>query len=135
MDKDGYQLLKDCKEEVKDGVREAIDEYIELNPDCDKGEVERQIDYSGRITEIYDSAVPIYTSDIMLIGSVSDVYSREPECGPAFDGSPTPQNIIAGIIYDILSETAWEELREYLEELENEGKFDEEEDDDEEEEE
>jgi len=43
----------------------------------------------------------------------------EPEVGPAFDGSPTPVNIIAGNIYDRLLEAAydeWYEVKDLLEE-------------------
>ena len=51
--------------------------------------------------EIADSAVPVYYNRIAEVGA-SDLalILDEPEIGPAFDGSPTPVNIIAANIYE-----------------------------------
>jgi hypothetical protein len=130
MSDEGYKLLKECKDSVKEQVREAIDDYIRENPDDDREDIEQNIDYSGTITEIYDGAVPVYYSEIMEIGNVPEVYNHENELGPAFDGTPTPMNILAGAIYEILYEVAWEEISDYLDELEEAGKFDEKDDED-----
>ena len=51
--------------------------------------------------EIADGAVPVYYNRIAEVGA-SDLalILDEPEIGPAFDGSPTPVNIIAANIYE-----------------------------------
>ena len=72
-----------------------------------------------RATEIADSAVPIYTHEIMEAATESiDIATGEPECGPAFDGSPTPSNIIAGNLYDLASNIAHNRLAERQREAE-----------------
>jgi hypothetical protein len=67
--------------------------------------------------------VPVYTSDIMALASVGEIYGHENELGPAFDGKPRPENIIATSIYEVLEETGYDELRSYLDKLDKEGKF------------
>ena len=63
------------------------------------------------VTEMVDMAVPIYTSEIMRLAADDPwLASTEPEVGPAFDGSPTPVNVIAGNIYDRLCVAGFEEL-------------------------
>jgi len=126
MSSEGEKLLDDAIENTKEMVRDAVDEYLEENNqdyDLEPDDVLNSIDDNGRITDIYDSNVPTYTQDIMEIGTLPEVYNREPELGPAFGGEPTPKNIIAAVIYEILSEEAWEELRRYLDELEENGAF------------
>jgi hypothetical protein len=130
-EKTAYQELFDLKEMVRDEVKTAIDEFIEENPDYDKDDIRNSIDDNGRITEMVDSSVPIYNYDIMKLGTLTEVWAHENELGPAFDGTPTPVNTLATAIYEILQETAWEYVDEYLDELENDGKFDEEDEDEE----
>ena len=51
--------------------------------------------------EIADGAVPVYYDRIAEVGASDlDLIRDEPEIGPAFDGSPTPVNIIAANIYE-----------------------------------
>ena len=109
-DKSAEEMLEDCKDSVRTEVREAIDNYIEENPDEDVDQIRDRIDDSGGITEIYDGCTPIYNYDIMKIGSLPEVFGHENELGPAFDGTLTPVNISAGAIDEILSEVAWEEV-------------------------
>lgn len=115
--------LRALKQEVEEAVREAIDQYIKDHPDESRSNVEDRINDDGTITEIYDSSVPIYNGEIMDLGSLPEVFNHENELGPAFDGSPTPVNIVAGSLYEILEETAFEETRNYLDGLEKDGKF------------
>ena len=64
-----------------------------------------------RIVEMIDGWVPVYTAEIMRIAADDPwLATAEPEVGPAFDGSPTPVNVIAGNIYDRLSAAGFEEL-------------------------
>ena len=117
------EAFQEIVDSVRQDVRTAIDDYMKDNPDEDRDQIEGSIDDNGAITEIYDGAVPVYTGDIMEIGSLPEVYNHVNDLGPAFDGESTPSNIIATSIYEILAEEANEQLHEYLDELENEGKF------------
>ena len=59
------------------------------------------------ITDFVDSAVPIYNSELLkLAANDTALACDEPDIGPAFDGSPTPVNIIAANVYERLSEVA-----------------------------
>ena len=81
-------------------VEENIKEHFEYDPDGDPGDV---------AFEIADSLVPVYTGDILDMAA--DDYNLAvdaPELGPAFDGSPTPVNIIAANIFDRLYAEAQE---------------------------
>ena len=94
------ETLYDLEQEV----RESIREWATDNPDND------DIDYDGSLHEIVDGAVPLYTGDLMQLAAENiSLATDEPELGPAFDGSPTPVNIVAANIYEHLSNIAWEE--------------------------
>ena len=53
------------------------------------------------IHEIADSSVPVYTRDLMQL-AVDNIglATTEPDLGAAFDGKPTPANIIAANVYE-----------------------------------
>ena len=78
------------------------------------------------ISEITDSSVPVYTYDILqcAVDNMS-LATNESELGPAFDGSPTPTNIIAANIYEYIHQELWDAWNvyedEWLEELEEEN--------------
>lgn len=60
------------------------------------------------IAEIADTSVPMYNGTLLELASKEhELALAEPECGPAFDGSPTPINIIAANIYEAISEHLW----------------------------
>ena len=67
------------------------------------------------LTELADGWTPIYTSDILAYAA-NDIAlaTAEPEVGPAFDGSPTPVNIIAANIYERLQAVAFEVWQDIL---------------------
>jgi hypothetical protein len=72
------------------------------------------------LTEMADAWVPIYTSDLMdLAADNIDFAVLEPEIGPAFDGTPTPVNIVAANIYEALSEAIGDEWRMVQAEMED----------------
>ena len=86
--------------ELEQNVCEAVDEWI---------------DHSGwpqypsdMIQEIVEAWLPLYTYDLLTLAR-ENLYlaTAEPELGPAFDGSPTPINIIAANVYEYLWEKAW----------------------------
>lgn len=88
-------------------VREELREWAKENPD------NTDPDYDGSLSEMADSAVPIYTSDLMQMAADDiSLATDEPEIGPAFDGSPTPVNIVAANVYERLTAALWEEWRE-----------------------
>lgn len=73
------------------------------------------------IHETADGAVPIYTSHILGLAADSpNLAVQEPELGPAFDGTPTPVNIIAANIYERLQDVCWDEWERIKKETEDE---------------
>ena len=99
--------LYDLEEEVRQEVRA----WAEDHPNND------DIDYDGSLYGIVDSAVPIYTGDLMeLAANNIALASDKPELGPAFDGAPTPVNIVAANVYEHLSGVAWVEWQTILDE-------------------
>lgn len=61
------------------------------------------------IHEIADTSVPVYTGDLLRLAAENlALATDDPECGPAFDGSPTPVNIIAANVYEHLERKLWD---------------------------
>jgi hypothetical protein len=90
---DLYDLVKSACEELQ--------EWIDENPGDDEPH--------DRIFEIADSHVPVYNSDIIQCAADNiSLAVDEPELGPAFDGSPTPINIIAANIFEYIEAELWE---------------------------
>ena len=88
--------------DMADSVLVAVDE-IDLSDDYPEDQA----------TEAADGAVPVMSWDIMQAVSESlELATTEPEIGPAFDGSPTPVNIAAGVLYDLCSNIAHSRLAE-----------------------
>jgi len=76
-------------------------------------------DWSDIIHEIADGMVPVYTSDIMECArNDNSLATVEPELGPAFDGTPTPINIIAANIFERIEEALWKEYQTFIDEME-----------------
>lgn len=72
---------------------------------------------SDVIHEIADSSVPVYTGELLeLANDDNTLATDEPELGPAFDGTPTPVNIIAANVYERLTAALWDAWREFDEE-------------------
>ncbi len=88
--------------DIIDGAREELREWCKNDPDCDPTD--------EAIHEIADGAVPIYISDLMemAVNSIS-LATATPELGPAFDGTPTPVNIIAANVYEAVETALYEE--------------------------
>ena len=87
---------------------EELDEWIKENPGDDEPH--------DRIFEIADSWVPIYTYDIIMCAADNiSLAVDEPELGPAFDGSPTPVNIIAANIFEYIEAALWEYFEDHKE--------------------
>ena len=91
------------------GARADLDERIAYDPDVLDDEPH------DLVFEIADSNTPIYYSDLMDVASSDyDMILTEPSIGPAFDGEPTPINIIAANIYEAICADLfqyWEQLQ------------------------
>jgi hypothetical protein len=66
------------------------------------------------IFEIADSSVPVYNYDLLQLAA-ENLYLGvdEPELGPAFDGSPTPCNIIAANVFEHVEGELWEDWNDH----------------------
>ena len=92
-------------QELRQHARENLDEAREYGI----------AEIADTVHEIADGLVPIYTSDLMQLAADNlDLATDTPELGPAFDGSPTPANIVAANVYEWLTAEVWE----YASELE-----------------
>ena len=101
-------------QDLIDGAIEEFKDRIADNPDYYRGGGEPHDD----ISEIADSSVPVYHSDLLelAIGD-NELATSEPEIGPAFDGAPTPVNIIAGNVYEAIEAGLWEYWNENKDEI------------------
>ena len=119
---EGYTMqgiIQDAKQELEQRVRD-------MKPE-DRAAFLEDPDYSGVLSEITDSSVPVYTSDLMDLGaSDNNLATDTPELGPAFDGSPTPSNIIAANIYERVQQALYEYVEELKKSLPETGHFDDE---------
>ena len=68
---------------------------------------------NGILHEFADGAVPIYNYDLLQLATdlTNGLALTEPEIGPAFDGTPTPINIIAANVYEAVEAELHEEWR------------------------
>ena len=99
------ETLWDLEQMVRSEIREEAKELLEEPYPED------------RLNEIVDSSVPIYNYDLLQMAANNmDLALVEPELGPAFDGTPTPVNIIAANIYEALQEVAYNEWQKVQEE-------------------
>ena len=73
------------------------------------------------IHEVADGAVPGYNYDLLQLAAdlSNGLALTTPEIGPAFDGTPTPINIIAANVYEAVEAALWEEWRRAQEERED----------------
>ena len=100
MNEYALERLDECDpdeiaEVVLSGDVEDMNKLIELDSDI--------------IHEFADGTTPIYHRDLLevAINSIGSIATSVPELGPAFDGRPTPTNIIAANIYELLCEEMW----------------------------
>ena len=95
---------------------EGLQAWCVDNPDSDPTD-------NGRLHEFADEAVPTYNYDLLQLASdlSNGLALTEPELGPAFDGTPTPINIIAANVYEAIDEglnEGWRRIQEEHEEAE-----------------
>ena len=100
--------LREMKEDALAELKDSLRDY----PDNDEHDT---------IWEIADSSVPVYTSDILQLAADNvSLAVAEQDIGTAFDGSPTPVNIIAANIYEEIAQELWNNLENIKSELEDE---------------
>ncbi len=105
-DDDKPTTLHDLLRMVRDEVKEAVEDYNLLE----------EVHGEDRLHEIADGCVPVYNYELLQVAaSDCNLAVDEPDCGPAFDGTPTPANIIAANIYERLLQTAYEAFQELKE--------------------
>lgn len=103
--------MYELESRVCDEVREQWQELVDANDgDVDPNSTWAHNTMTDTITEIADGAVPVYTTDLMELaaGNIT-LATATPELGPAFDGEPTPVNIVAANVYERLTEVAHDE--------------------------
>ena len=104
-------IFDDAIEDLKDRIQ---DEFLSMPfEDVNKMYKEWNDDLPDWLHDIIfdvsDSNVPFYTSDLLDVASNDNwVATNDPSLGPAFDGSPTPTNIIAANIFEGIEERLWE---------------------------
>ncbi|HOF89042.1 MAG TPA: hypothetical protein PLZ36_13210 [Armatimonadota bacterium] len=83
--------------------REAIAElraWREDNPDEEPHDI---------IAEIADTSTPVYSGDLLRLAAENlQLATNEPELEPAFDGSPTPVNVIAANVFEAIEQALWD---------------------------
>lgn len=99
-------MAKNTLQSIIDDAIEEFNDFLKENP-----EVREPHD---QIFEIADSSVPVYTHDLMqLAAENNDLATTEPDIGPAFDGKPTPVNIIAANVFEAIEQALWDRWREW----------------------
>ena len=87
-------------------MRDLVDGMIELL-EIDKEAIMESEYPQDEVNSYVDNQVPIMYYDIIqYAANDTNLATDEPELGPAFGGEATPVNIIAGNIYERLSEAA-----------------------------
>jgi hypothetical protein len=91
------ELLADAQTELRDRWNNYPDEF---GP---RGDEPHDV-----VHEIADSSVPVYTADLLALACQNNGLATDtPELGPAFDGSPTPINIIAANVFEAIEGALW----------------------------
>ena len=98
-------------QDIISGAVEELREWCKDNPDGDPVD-------NGILNEFADGAVPVYNYDLLQLAAdlSNGLALTEPEIGPAFDGTPTPINIIAANVYEAVEAELHEEWRRIEEE-------------------
>lgn len=95
-----HTMTQSLLQVVADAIEELRD-WHQDNPD------EREP--HDQIHQIADSSVPVYTYDLLRLAADNcHLAVDEPELGPAFDGAPTPVNIIAANVFEHIEQALWE---------------------------
>jgi hypothetical protein len=104
----GDSMASDTFDDTVRSALKDLRDFLEDNPDASDSAVDEEIH------DIADSATPVYNGTILeyAANNISLALS-EPEIGPAFDGTPTPINIIAANIYEAIVNALHDEYRDW----------------------
>ena len=90
--------LRDIINEAQEDLREWCKDDPDGDP-CD-----------NMISELAVRSVPFYIGDIInMAANDIELATATPESGPAFNGTPTPVNIIAANVYEAVTVALYEE--------------------------
>jgi len=93
---------------IADAAEELL-EWYQNNPE--------ETEPHDRIFELADAHTPIYYSELLRLAAENNSLALDvPECGPAFDGKPTPINIIAGNCFEAIEAGLWQAWQELIDE-------------------
>ena len=105
--------MTDTRETLQSRIDDAVEElvtHVERLTEEEREEFfEEPHDW---IHECADGSVPVYNQDLLEIACADIAMALSvPEIGPAFDGTPTPINIIAANIYEAIEDALWDKLQ------------------------
>ena len=115
IDIKGSEQMSSSELTLYDLARDAKEVFVE---EIAKAGFTTADECSDLLYEIADSHVPVYYSTLLDLAAKHNHLGTDiPEIGPAFDGSPTPTNIIAANVYEHLFDHLSNELHTAIEEL------------------
>jgi len=115
IDIKGSEQMSNSELTLYDLARDAKEVFVE---EIAKAGFTTADECSDLLYEIADSHVPVYYSTLLDLAAKHNHLGTDiPEIGPAFDGSPTPTNIIAANVYEHLFDHLSNELHTAIEEL------------------
>ncbi|MEM8610442.1 MAG: hypothetical protein AAGF93_00375 [Cyanobacteria bacterium P01_H01_bin.105] len=109
--------LQDCVDGAIADTKQTLLDYLEENPDLDDAPcLSNDLDYDGRIHEIVDSAVPIYTQEIKTAWYLHGDELEEAYENAGIGENPRDNNGMAAI-YFYISDKVAEWYYDYAEEI------------------
>lgn len=100
-------VLPDCVQSAIEDVERELREYLAENPDCDEPPcLSNDLDYSGAIHEIVDSAVPVYDGQIEAAWFLHGRKLEEAYENAGAGDNPRENNGMAAIYYYIYEKVA-----------------------------
>lgn len=119
--------LQECVDGAIEEVKTALLEYLDENKDTDQTpDLGNDLDYSGRVHEIIDGAVPVYTKEIAdifyLHGDEVEQAFDDAGIGEKQDGAGWPMGWKAAAVYCYIEQQVHEWYRNNAEDIFNEWK-------------
>lgn len=100
-------VLPDCVQSAIEEVERELREYLAENPDCDDAPcLSNDLDYSGAIHDIVDSAVPVYDGQIDAAWFLHHRELEEAYDSAGVGDNPRENNGMAAIYYYIYEKVA-----------------------------
>lgn len=97
--------LRERCESACDDVKDLLISYLEVNPDLDDvPDINNDLDYDGRVHEIVDGAVPIYTGEIKDTWYLHKSDLTEAYENAGVGNTPEENNGMSAIYFYIMNE-------------------------------